>query len=224
MLEEEGHSIPPELLNNVAVLYHLDAKAINSFFDPSYRKNFRISAEGTSHSHLFTVLSSAESLYQRALVTAASNEYRSSEENWKVNAIQTIIRYNVALLFETRGEVEKAETHFKEILKIHPSFEDCNLDLLGMLRIGKIQDDRNNNSEALDYYSNALALDPENAIAWYLVGNHHLKTKSYRAARKSFEKVLLTNTHDIYALCSAGNLCLIFARGDPDPNQVFTLN
>jgi hypothetical protein len=49
-----------------------------------------------------------------------------------------------------------------------------------------------------------------------MIGNLHLRAKSYRAARKSFEKVLEVARHDTYALCSAGNLCLIFARGDPN--------
>ncbi|KAJ3371948.1 hypothetical protein HDU91_004814 [Kappamyces sp. JEL0680] len=46
-----------------------------------------------------------------------------------------------------------------------------------------------------------------------------MNAKSYRAARKSFERVLELSRHDTYALCSAGNLCLIFARGDPNPSS-----
>jgi len=89
---------------------------------------------------------------------------------------------------------------------------------LGLLRIGCIEQLRGNNEEALNYYSDALAIEPENAMAWSMVGNLHLASKSYRAARKSFEKILETERHDVYALCSVGNLCLIFARGDV-PNR-----
>lgn len=86
--------------------------------------------------------------------------------------------------------------------------------LSGLLRLGSIEQSRGNIESALDYYSDALAIDPENSLAWSMVGNLHLASKSYRAARKSFEKVLETQKHDVYALCSVGNLCLIFARGD----------
>jgi RNA polymerase-associated protein CTR9 len=89
-----------------------------------------------------------------------------------------------------------------------------------LFRLGVISSNRNENDQSLDYYSRVLAFNPENSTAWYMVGNHHMITKNYRAARKSFEKVLESNRYDIYALCSVGNLCLIFARGDPDPKNV----
>lgn len=90
-----------------------------------------------------------------------------------------------------------------------------------MLRLGEIESKKGNMSRALGYYSDALALNPKNPIAWFMVGNEHLAAKANRAARKSFEKVLEINKYDSYALCSAGNLCLIFARGERDAENVF---
>jgi RNA polymerase-associated protein CTR9 len=213
MMEEENIPVPPELLNNVAVLYHMEADGISSYFDPSFRMNYRVGVDSTDHAHESNVMNAAETIYQRALVSVTLPDYVQNEDPWKVNALQTSIRYNVARLFETRGELDKAEAHLKEILKIHPAYDDC------MLRLGFIEESRKNYEKALDYYSDALAVDPQNSLAWYMIGNHFMQVKQYRPARRAFEKVLENNKHDSYALTSAGNLNLIFARGDPKPEN-----
>jgi RNA polymerase-associated protein CTR9 len=205
LLESEQKQVSPELLNNLAVLYHLEAEEIKNIFNSDYRKNYRVDVRGTDEANLESALEASEGLYQQALVAVSGIQVD------KDYAIRTTIRYNVARLFESTGQVEKAQTHYEEILKSHPAYDDC------LLRLGVIESSKENHANALEYFSDSLALNPQNSRAWFLIGNHYLKLKNYRSSRKSFEKVLEVNRYDVYALCSVGNLCLIFARGDPDP-------
>jgi hypothetical protein len=67
----------------------------------------------------------AESLYQQALTQLADENFLASEGALRVHGLQTSIRYNVARLFECRGDVDKAETHYKDLLKLHPAYIEC---------------------------------------------------------------------------------------------------
>jgi RNA polymerase-associated protein CTR9 len=197
-------SIAPELLNNIAVLHHLEG----------YQKDDSIEMIEDdiekSNAHRNSSLQAAETLYQQALIMVTKPAYASSHESWKVNAIQSTIRFNVACLYETKMDHLKASNQFLELLKIHPA------DIDSMLRLGIIELGNANFEKALEYFSDALAVDPKHVTSWNLVGHCHLKAKEYRKARKSFEKVLKElDKHDPFALCCMGNLSLKQAKDDP---------
>ncbi|KAJ3269385.1 protein required for normal CLN1 and CLN2 G1 cyclin expression [Terramyces sp. JEL0728] len=210
LMESQESAVCPELLNNIAVLFHLEADAINEYFDTSSKKFSKLAFSESTDDHFRMLLDEAKSLYERALIVLLDENYKANEELEKLDALQTSIRINVARLYESQGDIGSAEAQYQELLRMHPSYDDC------LLSLGRIEDMKGNDDAALDYYSQALAISKENYMAWYMIGNHHLKRKRYRAARKSFEKVLEVKRYDTYALCSAGNLCLIFARGDPN--------
>jgi tetratricopeptide (TPR) repeat protein len=126
LLQEKGKNASPQLLNNLAVLYHLESQEITSAYSNGYRKNYRIEVNGFDEKNLLNSLESSEALYQQALMAASAEDYVHSTEQGTVSAVQITIRYNVARLFEVLGEIEKAESHYQEILKIHPAYEDCN--------------------------------------------------------------------------------------------------
>jgi tetratricopeptide (TPR) repeat protein len=204
------------------VLYHLECEGINEYHDSSYHKLGRINIEDTSYNHYLKSLHNAEKIYQQALVGLTDETYIAlTEDPVKINLIQTLIRYNVARLFETSGQIDKAEINYREILKAHPAFIDCIfLLILGYLRLGVIESYRGNSEKALDYYSDALAIDPSNTSAWCMVGNHHIQHKSYKAARKAFEKILKEDKNNGYANCRNGFICLYFARNEKDEKIV----
>lgn len=212
LLESQDAEVPPELLNNIAVLYHIEADAINSFFMGRFEVNCPINESDTSEAHFLEVLDAAETLYGKAVAILASPDF--SADSSRTTALKTTIKFNVARLYETKGQTEKAVEKYNELLQSTPAFIDC------MLRLGSISEQSKDTETALTYYGDAISMDPTNISAWFMVGNLHFKKKNYRVARKSFEKVLTLRRHDTYALCSAGNLCLIFARGDPNLQTV----
>jgi RNA polymerase-associated protein CTR9 len=124
LLEKQEKDVPPEILNNIAVLYHLEAEAIHSFSEGNFQMNFKLPQEAASEKYLEDTLSSAESLYQQALQKLADLD---STDLHRKAALQLSIRYNVARLFECKGEAEKAEANYKDLLKAHPAFLDCEL-------------------------------------------------------------------------------------------------
>lgn len=214
-MEKKGKDIPPELLNNIAVLYHIEADSINSFYQGQYQVHCKILPEDTTEANLNEALDNAQNLYEQALTKLAESDFLEDRENAeRVTALQTTIRFNVSRLYEARGEVDKADLNYKELLKVYPAFGEC------LLRLGAIEQNKGNNDKAVDYYSDALAIDSRYSDAWFMIGNIYKKLKNYRVARKSFEKVLMNEKYNMYALCSAGNLCLIFARGDRDDESV----
>ena len=217
ILEQEGDNGSAELLNNLAVLFHLEAEEIKNYYSSTYRKNYLVKPDDFSDNVYNELLDSAEQHYQKALL--ALNSESETMEPVMVNALQTTIRYNVGRLFETRNEIEKATNIYKEILSLHPAYDEC------MLRLGCIEFDKGNYSEALDQFSNVLAIEPTNKKAWYMVGTLNVQRKNYRAARKAFEAVLQQDNHDIYSLTNLGYIHLALARGDAnhDNRQVYFL-
>ena len=215
----ELNNIPAsaELLNNLAVLFHLEAEEIKNHYKNYYRKNFLVKPEELSDVVYHELLDSAEAYYQKALLTLVSGA--QDKEPLMVNSIQTTIRYNVARLFETRNEMDKARVNYHELLKLHPAYDDC------MLRLGCMELEDGNFEKALDHFSDVLAMDSANKNAWFMVGTLNMRKKNYRAARKAFETVLSIDKHDIYSLTNLGYLHLVFARGDSnmENRQVFFL-
>ncbi|KAI8914231.1 hypothetical protein EDD86DRAFT_198790 [Gorgonomyces haynaldii] len=194
--ELNANAVPPELLNNMAVLHHLKAER-PTMVDDEEAENKKSAA-----------LQNAESLYQRALVLLQSQD--SDMEAWKRTALQVTIRFNVARLYESKKDFFKAVTQHNEILKLHPANVDCHI------RLGVLELSQGKYKDAIDKFSDALAIDPKNIDAWNLVAQAHIHLKQYKSARKSYEKVLRElDRHDIYALCGNGNLCLRFALDDP---------
>ena len=61
--------------------------------------------------------------------------------------------YNLARLYETLCDFEKAEALYKEILQEHPRYIDC------YLRLGCISRDREQIYEASDWFKEALQKD-----------------------------------------------------------------
>lgn len=125
LLEKQKTSIPPELLNNIAVLYHIEADSINHFYQGSFQVNCRV--EDVTDLNLKAALDSAQSLYEQALTKLAQETHLTAQDPERLIALQTTIRFNVARLFESKGDIKKAENTYKELLGIYPAFGECNI-------------------------------------------------------------------------------------------------
>ncbi|KAL2915414.1 protein required for normal CLN1 and CLN2 G1 cyclin expression [Polyrhizophydium stewartii] len=182
-------AVPPELYNNLAVLYHLEALKPQSSKDAAQQS-----------------MNAAERLYQRAMEAG----YEGVEAVRRIEDVRTTIKYNLARLSESRGSAKGAESQYLDILKVHPSYVDA------ILRLGCIALEQGKIENALQHFADALAIDDRNVRAWSLVAKAHITNKMARLARKAFEKILQEiDKYDTYALCHTGNICLRFARSDP---------
>lgn len=104
-----------ELVNNVAVLSHLEAESQDSLkADPQTIEKKRADS-----------LHAAQLLYQEALVLLTQEAYLKGQSSEKIFGIQTTIRYNVARLYEAKGDVDKAIAQYLDLLKVDPSFIEC---------------------------------------------------------------------------------------------------
>ncbi|KAH9247786.1 hypothetical protein BASA84_001432 [Batrachochytrium salamandrivorans] len=195
-------SVAPELLNNLGALYHLDAQQqMSQGHELSSGRPVTLSDTTLAGKTLVH----AKELYDRAL--AASPPI--SQEGDPSDFLQTTVRYNLARLDETLNRTEEAAVQYRGILEAHPSYVDC------LLRLGCMEQTNGNVEKAFDLFSDALAIDEENAKAWALVANIHIKIDAHRPARKAFEQILREiDRYNVYALCGIGNMCLEFARKD----------
>ena len=135
LLKKQDKPVPPELLNNMAVLYHLEAVGIQDYFDGNPTNLFKILPEEATENNLNQAFAFAESLYQQALTQLADDSFLATEDKFRVHALQTSIRYNVARLFECRGDVDKAEMHYKDLLKLHPAFIECMINSVPLMNL-----------------------------------------------------------------------------------------
>ncbi|KAL4083759.1 hypothetical protein QTP88_029075 [Uroleucon formosanum] len=120
------------------------------------------------------------------------------------NSIVVTTTYNLAKVFETQCQFQKAETFYKDILKEHPNYINC------YLRLGCMARDRNQIYEASDWFKEALRIDNEHPDAWSLLGNLHLAKMEWGPGQKKFERVLKnpSTLNDSYSLIALGNIWL----------------
>jgi len=92
--------VPPELYNNIAVLHHLDGN-----------------------------LAAASAMYEKALEKSNESGQSATNESNQLSALRNeqsnfSIHYNVARLYEAKGEYAKSEIIYEQLLKRHPNYTD----------------------------------------------------------------------------------------------------
>lgn len=112
------------------------------------------------------------------------------------------ILYNLALIYEERGNHDLAESIYNAILEEFPKYIDS------ILRLGCILRDRGDEDAALKKFELALEVDPNCADACILQANIHLGRRAWSLAQKQFERVMgmPNQKNDAYALLSMGNI------------------
>ncbi|OUM70506.1 hypothetical protein PIROE2DRAFT_56800 [Piromyces sp. E2] len=199
ILENSNERVPPELWNNIAVLYHLEGD-----------------------------LGMAEQMYQKAYSECEEKMNLSEVDKEYYDGLDTSISYNVSRLYETQKEPSKASVIYKKIIKNHSRYLDAYL-RLGAIEVeqGNYEEGINYYKKVLEFdfknvdayslmgYAQGLMeqikdIDRYDLYALCAVGNIHLiagrndQTKQgkelyYRRAVELFDKALRLDNQNIYA-------------------------
>jgi len=100
ILESSNERVPPELWNNIAVLYHMEGN-----------------------------LSMAEQMYHKAYTECSEKLNLSEVDKEYYDGLETSISYNVSRLYEAQKESSKANKIYNQIIKNHPRYLDSYLRL-----------------------------------------------------------------------------------------------
>ncbi|KAI5806443.1 hypothetical protein DFH27DRAFT_343528 [Peziza echinospora] len=180
--EEEQH-LPPQLLNNIAVLQY-------------HQGNYDVARE----------------LYQTALTTAAVLAQKNVE-GIDSDALVTSLSYNLARVEEAAGNQDEAIKLYEGLLARHEDYVDANMRLAyiylrkspeeGVKRVQKLMQNDGNNLEVRALYGWYLSRQKKKLpinIAEDAEMRHH------KHSLQHYDK------HDRYALTAMGNIYLITAR------------
>jgi len=150
--------------------------------------------------HRLGKIDSAEQAYMHAL--KAGKDSPVDEQNVTTS-------FNLARLWETKGEMDRAEKRYKEILKQHPNYVDC------FLRLAAISKARGNLPLAVTWVKRGLDVEPLNPDAWCTLGGLQMAQRNWHAADASFKQVLIkcgdSCKRDAYATLSLANIQIALA-------------
>lgn len=140
--------------------------------------------------------------YYEASLDRSSSESQHDEQYY--SAISVTTNYNLARLYESLSQFDKAERLYKNILREHPNYVDC------YLRLGCMARDRGQIYEASDWFKEALQVNQDHPDAWSLIGNLHLAKQEWGPGQKKFERILKqpVTANDTYSLVAMGNVWL----------------
>ncbi|XP_055950450.1 RNA polymerase-associated protein CTR9 homolog isoform X1 [Argiope bruennichi] len=144
-------------------------------------------------------LHDAKKFYEASLERARKDAQH--DENY-YNAISVTTTYNLARLYESFSQFDKADRLYKTILREHPNYVDC------YLRLGCMARDRGQIYEASDWFKEALQVNQTHPDAWSLIGNLHLAKQEWNPGQRKFERILNTTPNDTYSLIAFGNIWL----------------
>ena len=179
----EGKQVPTELLNNVAVLTQIQME--------------RFSAEEDAED-----LAKIQGLYAEALKNIQSQTENDALQS-DIEATQLTIKFNIATLYEASGQSEKAENLYLDLINEYPAYTDS------LLRLAIMRYKDNRIPEAIEIVTEVTQYSKDNIDAWLLLGYFNLERRDLKAARHTFESVLLKlDKHHPYALTAIGNIYL----------------
>ncbi|XP_050409526.1 RNA polymerase-associated protein CTR9 homolog [Patella vulgata] len=140
--------------------------------------------------------------YYEASLERSKNEAQHDETYY--SAISVTTTYNLARLYESLNEFDKADKLYRTILRDHPNYVDC------YLRLGCMARDRGQIYEASDWFKEALQINQDHPDAWSLIGNLHLVKHEWGPGQKKFERILQRpgTKDDAYSLIALGNVWL----------------
>ncbi|XP_038047664.1 RNA polymerase-associated protein CTR9 homolog [Patiria miniata] len=143
----------------------------------------------------------AKRYYEASLLHSKSE---AEHDETYYGAISVSVSYNLARLYESMFQFDKAEKLYKDVLREHPNYVDC------YLRLGCMARDRGQIYEASDWFKEALQINQDHPDAWSLIGNLHLAKQEWGPGQKKFERILKqpATQNDSYSLLSLGNVWL----------------
>ncbi|PPQ73427.1 hypothetical protein CVT24_008133 [Panaeolus cyanescens] len=150
-------------------------------------------------------LAEAQAMYEDALVTATSLAPEAAE------GLSTTVLYNLARVYEERGEETAAKEAYDKLLARHPEYVDARIRLAHMLtNLNRVDEAHQLLKQGLSSQGSNLNLRAY--YTYFLIHNHlarHAKEFVF-ATLKDFDK------HDIYSLCASGSILYHQARESRD--------
>ncbi len=105
--------------------------------------------------------------------------------------------FNLAQVFVRLNDLTNASVYLRKVIEMKPEEEKYSRALKNLvqqyLRDGESLRQRRNNEGAIEKYKQALDLDPNEFLAYYLSGLAYFDLKNYEAARKAIDKGLEIN-------------------------------
>ncbi|KAJ3187436.1 protein required for normal CLN1 and CLN2 G1 cyclin expression [Gaertneriomyces sp. JEL0708] len=197
ILQTQGMIVPPQLYNNIGVLFHIIGQT-------EVPKKVTETSNETSKKN--TPYHSAAEYYSKALTTCENDE-----------VTKVTVKYNTARLHEAMGESEAGLALYHEILSSHPAYLDCHL------RLGALHLETGAYDEALAEFKLIADTHEKDAPSRLMMGQTYLAHDNKQEAKRTFDQVLRTiNNQDVYALVALGNLQMGFAksaRHDPKERE-----
>jgi RNA polymerase-associated protein CTR9 len=153
----------------------------------------------------------AEKFYRMALFGTGDSETNEQDKEGKdyeplySDATKATTLFNLARLYEEKGETKRAESMYSALLKAHPEYIDC------QLRLGLIKRNQGNFIDA--EYQFKEAQQPGLVEPILMHGDLQSSRGEWKAARRSFCTILLDKErpqlrHDSYAMISYANVFL----------------
>nr|XP_042900855.1 RNA polymerase-associated protein CTR9 homolog isoform X3 [Parasteatoda tepidariorum] len=144
-------------------------------------------------------LPEAKKFYEASL-ERSRNDAQHDEHYY--SSISVTTSYNLARLYESFSQFDKAERLYKSILREHPNYVDC------YLRLGCMARDRGQIYEASDWFKEALQVNQNHPDAWSLIGNLHIAKQEWNPGQRKFERILNTTPQDTYSSIAIANIWL----------------
>ena len=118
------------------------------------------------------------------------------------------------VMLET-GDTIHAIKNFQKTLEVEQDFFDAHYQL-GLLYLGK------KNKLAVDYFNNALNIDPNSIEARYYLGMYYQETGDYDKAISIYETILEKNPNYVFATYNIGYVNLVYLHNYDEAIEYFT--
>jgi len=105
-----------------------------------------------------------------------------------------LVNYNLALVYENQGQLEKAEEHYRQAFAANPN------DFLSCINLGNLAVRRQDWTEALDWYKRAAKIEPNSDGVHCNLAGAHVALGQLEEAESHFNKALDLNPKNIIAL------------------------
>jgi len=174
--------------------------------------------------HIEGNLQQARAAYEQALTSSTAAALPDSD------AVSTTILYNLARVYESQGELDRAQEAYEKLLAHHPEYVDGKLGLVDSLRstdlsaakirLADLSAALNNGNEAHELLKQALASQPNNLnvrasyTRFLIQSNLHKHAKDF-----VFATLRDHDKHDVYSLCASGWIMYHQARENRDTKQ-----